>query len=119
MREARWCLVLGISSLPKEQATIARGSTAPGTIGTAHLSRENDPIMTRGSVLTSAATSVAVLLQQGNAAATCSWYQRLCSLFMQIGDRNLRRVMMRIGFLSLPVPGHLNPMTTLARRLQA
>src|SRR5215470_3839437 len=26
---------------------------------------------------------------------------------------------MRIGFLSLPVPGHLNPMTTLARTLQA
>jgi len=26
---------------------------------------------------------------------------------------------MRIGFLSLPVPGHLNPMTTLARRLQS
>jgi len=25
---------------------------------------------------------------------------------------------MRIGFLSLPVPGHLNPMTTLARKLQ-
>jgi zeaxanthin glucosyltransferase len=27
--------------------------------------------------------------------------------------------MMRIGFLSLPVPGHLNPMTTLARKLQS
>src|SRR5215468_5010842 len=27
--------------------------------------------------------------------------------------------MMRIGFLSLPVPGHLNPMTTLARTLQS
>jgi zeaxanthin glucosyltransferase len=26
---------------------------------------------------------------------------------------------MRIGFLSLPVPGHLNPMTTLARKLQS
>ena len=26
---------------------------------------------------------------------------------------------MRIGFLSLPVPGHLNPMTALARKLQA
>src|SRR5262244_3931286 len=26
---------------------------------------------------------------------------------------------MRIGFLSLPVPGHLNPMTTLARNLQS
>ena len=26
---------------------------------------------------------------------------------------------MRIGFLSLPVPGHLNPMTTLARTLQS
>src|SRR6201999_3975982 len=26
---------------------------------------------------------------------------------------------MRIGFLSLPVPGHLNPMTALARRLQS
>jgi len=25
----------------------------------------------------------------------------------------------RIGFLSLPVPGHLNPMTTLARKLQS
>src|SRR5215468_1208048 len=25
---------------------------------------------------------------------------------------------MRIGFLSLPVPGHLNPMTALARKLQ-
>jgi MGT family glycosyltransferase len=27
--------------------------------------------------------------------------------------------MMRIGFLSLPVPGHLNPMTALARKLQS
>ena len=26
---------------------------------------------------------------------------------------------MRIGFVSLPVPGHLNPMTTLARKLQS
>jgi zeaxanthin glucosyltransferase len=26
---------------------------------------------------------------------------------------------MRIGFLSLPVPGHLNPMTALARKLQS
>ena len=26
---------------------------------------------------------------------------------------------MRIGFLSLPVPGHLNPMTTLARKLRS
>jgi zeaxanthin glucosyltransferase len=26
---------------------------------------------------------------------------------------------MRIGFLSLPLSGHLNPMTTLARKLQA
>jgi len=26
---------------------------------------------------------------------------------------------MRIGFLSLPVPGHLNPMTSLARKLQS
>jgi zeaxanthin glucosyltransferase len=26
---------------------------------------------------------------------------------------------MRIGFVSLPVPGHLNPMTTLARQLQS
>jgi UDP:flavonoid glycosyltransferase YjiC (YdhE family) len=26
---------------------------------------------------------------------------------------------MRIGFLSLPVPGHLNPMTTLAGKLQS
>jgi zeaxanthin glucosyltransferase len=26
---------------------------------------------------------------------------------------------MRVGFLSLPVPGHLNPMTTLARKLQS
>ena len=26
---------------------------------------------------------------------------------------------MRIGFLSLPVPGHLNPMTTLARKFQS
>ena len=28
-------------------------------------------------------------------------------------------MIMRIGFLSLPVPGHLNPMTTLARQLQS
>jgi UDP:flavonoid glycosyltransferase YjiC (YdhE family) len=27
--------------------------------------------------------------------------------------------MMRIGFLSLPVPGHLNPTTTLARKIQS
>ena len=26
---------------------------------------------------------------------------------------------MRIGFLSLPVPGHLNPMTALARKVQS
>ena len=26
---------------------------------------------------------------------------------------------MRIGFVSLPVPGHLNPMTALARKLQS
>ena len=26
---------------------------------------------------------------------------------------------MRVGFVSLPVPGHLNPMTTLARKLQS
>src|SRR5215468_5283282 len=26
---------------------------------------------------------------------------------------------MRVGFLSLPVPGHLNPMTALARKLQS
>src|SRR5215467_12370799 len=38
---------------------------------------------------------------------------------MRTRDRNLRRVIMRIGFLSLPVPGHLNPMTTLARTLQS
>src|SRR6201997_2530296 len=38
---------------------------------------------------------------------------------MQTSDTNLRSVMMRIGFLSLPVPGHLNPMTTLARKLQS
>jgi zeaxanthin glucosyltransferase len=30
-----------------------------------------------------------------------------------------RRSTMKIGFLSLPLSGHLNPMTTLARRLQA
>ncbi len=30
-----------------------------------------------------------------------------------------RRSTMKIGFLSLPVSGHLNPMTTLARKLQA
>src|SRR6201981_1713871 len=38
---------------------------------------------------------------------------------MQTSDTNLRSAMMRIGFLSLPVPGHLNPMTTLARKLQS
>src|SRR5262249_38880802 len=75
--------------------------------------------MTRGDVLTSAATSVAVRLHQENAAATCSWYRRLRSWCMQPCERHVRRVMMRIGFLSLPVPGHLNPMTTLARTLQA
>ena len=32
---------------------------------------------------------------------------------------DLRSEIMRIGFLSLPVPGHLNPMTTLARKLQS
>src|SRR5262245_4945809 len=37
---------------------------------------------------------------------------------MHTRDTNLRRVIMRIGFLSLPVPGHLNPMTALARKLQ-
>src|SRR5260370_22259187 len=30
-----------------------------------------------------------------------------------------RRSTMRIGFLSLPLSGHLNPMTALARKLQA
>src|ERR1700757_1772860 len=38
---------------------------------------------------------------------------------MQTSDTNLRSAMMRIGFLSLPVPGHLNPMTTLARKFQS
>src|SRR5262250_1798077 len=32
---------------------------------------------------------------------------------------NLMEVIVRIGFLSLPVPGHLNPMTALARKLQS
>src|SRR5215813_12411048 len=38
---------------------------------------------------------------------------------MQKSDRNLWRAIVRLGFLSLPVPGHLNPMTTLARKLQS
>ena len=30
-----------------------------------------------------------------------------------------QEVFMRVAFLSLPVPGHLNPMTALARTFQA
>ena len=36
-----------------------------------------------------------------------------------VRDTNSAEVTMRIGFLSLPVPGHLNPMTALARKLQS
>src|SRR6476619_3196735 len=38
---------------------------------------------------------------------------------MQTQIRIFGVAIMRIGFLSLPVPGHLNPMTTLARKLQS
>src|SRR6201997_334867 len=38
---------------------------------------------------------------------------------MQTSDTDLWSDIMRIGFLSLPVPGHLNPMTALARKLQS
>src|SRR6478752_371547 len=38
---------------------------------------------------------------------------------MQTQIRIFGVAIMRIGFVSLPVPGHLNPMTTLARKLQS
>jgi zeaxanthin glucosyltransferase len=33
--------------------------------------------------------------------------------------RTIEKETMKIGFVSMPIVGHLNPMTTLARRLQS